>query len=239
MMCMNDHEDSTYDLECRFFTPLHESFETALNAISKLHGKSPCYPVMNDILPDELGMTQFKMKFQLDKDGEDRYPLSFRSLSNNKEKEKLDHVMYSVVYPKIRMDIVTFKTMIQQLPIQIQICKNDTSDVVWEPSRTAAPSSQRMRFLCEALYAYVLSSKSSNDALLAYALYHHIGANDVPYDDIKNNCLFTRLIFMAIEAFDLSPQCLRYLGSLGLMADAVYSDIRDEFEPGVAPPGDA
>jgi len=244
------------DFQQVFFTPLHESFETAIKAITKLHGQPQSLQgkgiqviqgiscdatqihtsaISNVILPDELGMTQFKMTFQMDKDGVDKYPLSFRSLSNNKEKERLDHVMYSVVYPKIRMDIVTFETMIQHLLHKIHdVC--DVYDVrdVWEPSRTAAPSSQRMRFLCEALYAYVFSSKSSNDALLAYALYHHIGANDIQYDDLKSNCLFTRLIYKAIEAFNLSPEYLRYMGSLGMMADTIFCTMREEFQPGVA-----
>lgn len=202
-----------------FFAPVHESFETAVKA---LRGRAQCVSVRVTELPIELGVTQCKLMFNLDKDGDDRFPFSsFSSLSNNKRKEKLDHVLIFMVYPAIRMKLETFKALIQQLPAQPN--ENNTyASSAWEPSRTAAPSSLRMRFVCEALYAFVFAARSSNDALFAFALYHHIGASDVSFEDMRNACSITRLIYRAIEKFDPPPVYL------DLLAETVYEDILRE-----------
>ena len=210
-----------------FFVPLRDMFSAAHIKISKFTGgTSHCFLTNEKSLPSELGMKQNNiLRFRADKEDHDQYPLSFRSLSNNKQKKSLDHALHYTVYPKRRMKRSVFNVLIQNL--SGPLCKLEagggsasfTSD--WDPPRTAAPSSLRMRFVCEALQSFVKTTKSTNDALLAYLLYHHIGAEDISFDQYERDSSFSRIIYRAVASFE-SPM---YLGPV---AETAYADIMDD-----------
>jgi hypothetical protein len=217
-----------------FFLPVHDMFTTAQIKISNfIEGeKKHCFLTDANNLPTGLGCKQDKLlQFRADKEDDDKYPLSFRSLSNNKKKDRLDHAYHYSIYPEYRMKRSDFDELINNLTGPICELKGGSGSgngsglpsiaCDWDLPRTSAPSSQRMRFICEALQSFVKTTDSANDALLAYALYHHIGTEDVSFEYFERDSSFSRLIFRAVQCF-ASP------AYLGPVAETAYADIMDD-----------
>lgn len=146
----------------------------------------------------------------------------FVELPRRSRNEKYPLALHYLVFPKKRMlysEFTSAITLLKQLSRKVNCYEKDSGGDSGDDGEAAAydesmkatlwlPSCMFMRVVTDALYnMFKDPTASSNDALLAFLLLHHIAAEDLPFAYYERDSVYSRLIYKATQAYDEHVDC--------------------------------